>query len=103
MHAVELFNYKQRQTYQIDRMELICSYDIKEFEWINFDLIAYGKPKAKTVKIFSTRIGGAKDVIMGLDFDPIPKSISSIIAQLIRYGLKQMYLEGEEISEDAYI
>lgn len=93
---VEMFNFKQRYQYQISEIKLILVPIKEEGHDYKLDVVAFAKdPKSKDKQLFSVEIEST--------LDSFAKEFTKILATIMRYGLKDIFLKAKDINEDAYL
>jgi hypothetical protein len=89
------FNKKQKAMYKLSLLKMIVIPLMGSENEMRIDWIAYGTPTSLDKRLMSRT--------MEIDRSKFGEFITHLVTHTMRYGLKHVYIEGEEISEDAYL
>jgi hypothetical protein len=94
--TLNYFNYKQRRQYNIRKLQFVVvpQTDVP-YNYIRISVLAIGGTKAKDMRIADKSAYPSADRVIAI--------IDQIIAEIMRYGLKHLYINGVETSEDAFL
>lgn len=93
--TLNYFNYKQRRQYNIKKLKFIFVPLLEAEPSLKVSLVAFGGIKAKDMILLDTTVG--------LRDDYVRSNIDNMIAYIMRYGLKHLYINGVETTEDAFL
>jgi len=92
--AITLFNYKQRRQYQLSKLEFLFIPVFKD-KMIKVTLLARGGHIASDTKLMEAVVYSGKNWACA--------KVDYMVANVMRYGLKQLFLQGEKVSDDAFL
>ncbi len=94
--VVRKFNYKQRSEYRLSELKFILIPDKDTtIDAAKLDLVAFGSSGCLDKKLCSSWVVNERL--------PVTDDVFDMIANIMRYGLKQIYQEGQVISDGAYL
>jgi len=92
--VITLFNYKQRSQYRLGKLEFLFT-PMLASKMIRVTLLARGGYIASDTKLLEHTVYYDKDWAC--------RKVDHMIAHVMRYGLKQLFLQGEKVSDDAFL
>lgn len=93
--TLDYFNYKQRKQYNIKKLKFIFVPLLEAEPLLKVSLVAFGDVKAKDMILLDTTVP--------LRDDYVRRSVDDMIAYMMRHGLKHLYINGVETTEDAFL